>query len=361
MKADDSGGWVVELDDGIFLIPGRPTGGCNVFVVKGQHKTILIDVGLPDDYHYLCSSLTQIGLCIDEIDMVLITHEHIDHVGCLPQLPKRIVVAAHERAANKFALGDQFSTMGGTFNTGAFSPHIDVHLTDGAVVDLGGLQLRVIYSPGHCSGAVCFYEARRGILFTGDTVYAGGILGGIFASGYVSDYIGSLRRLREFRLVKMYPGHGNMSHMPSTDIERAIEGAMALMSDTQSLFDAIDIKNAVKNIRHAAVDYSRRAAERRYSLRTQERVTVVAPSVETQQAIFTINVSLHGIRLNQVLSLAVGDSLTLTLSTIGDFNCQVVAHASQGTQLRILRSSPGNANLKSWLDQHAPDAHARRR
>ena len=49
MNPESLGGAVQHLEQGIYLIPGRKSGGCNVFVVKGDNKTALIDVGLPDE------------------------------------------------------------------------------------------------------------------------------------------------------------------------------------------------------------------------------------------------------------------------------------------------------------------------
>jgi len=50
----------------------------------------------------------------------------------------------------------------------------DVDLADGQVVEVAGLALRVIHTPGHAPGAVCFYAEELGRLFTGDTLFNGG-------------------------------------------------------------------------------------------------------------------------------------------------------------------------------------------
>ena len=349
MKPENTGGAVTRLDDGIFLIPGRKAGGCNVFVLKGTQKTILIDVGLPDDYDYLCAGLAQIGLTIDDIHMVILSHEHIDHIGCMSRLPSRIVVAAHERAANKFLLDDQFSIMSGAFNTRAGALHVDIHLENGTTIDIGGIKLRTIYTPGHCSGAICLYEPNRAALFTADTVFAGGILGGIFASGNISDYINSLERLNELRLASMYPGHGRMSSSPSSDIARAIKGSRLLMSDTQTLFDSIDIGSAFKNIKHGAVDYSRRAAERRQSKRVSGALTAVAHLPDADHLVETVNLSMEGILLDRMIPIGERDNIVLTIEGLGDVECELVDHEHGRTRLRLLKSASDPVALKDWL------------
>lgn len=354
MKPENTGGAVTRLDDEIFMIPGRKSGGCNVFVLKGARKNILIDVGLPDDFDYLCSGLKEIGLTIDDIQMVILTHEHLDHAGCVPLLPANIVVAAHERAASKFILQDQFSMMSGAFNTRAAASHVDIHLGDGALIDIGGIKLRTVYTPGHCSGAICLYEPNRGALFTADTVFAGGILGGIFASGNIGDYINSLERLRELRLVSLYPGHGRMSSTPGSDIDRAVAGSRLLMNDTQALFDAIDIGSAFKSIKTAAVDYSRRAAERRRSVRVMEQIAAVAHLDTEDCPVETVNLSSHGMLIDRVIPLTRGEKLGISIEGVGKFECEVVAHESGQTRIKLVPSESDHGILTGRLAGKRP-------
>lgn len=351
MKVENTGGSVVQLEEGIFLIPGRKSGGCNIFVLKGSHKTALIDAGMPGDHEYLCAGLAEIGLAIDDVSLVILTHEHIDHVGGLRDLPKRIVVAAHTRAANKLQLDDSFSTMSGAFAAGRMSGHVDIHLEDGSLIDLGGIRLRTIYTPGHCSGAICLYEPTRGALFTSDTIFAGGILGGIFASGNISDYINSLERLREFRIVGLYPGHGRMSTKPAEDLARAINGSALLMSDTQHLFESINAKGAFDQIKRATVDYSRRAAERRQATRVLSTLQGLIRLEDADHPVGVQNISITGARLDREISVVEGNVVSMCLDFIGDLDCQVVAHLDGNTRLRFHKTSPGHGNLAAWLQQ----------
>ena len=86
---------------------------------------------------------------------------------------------------------------------------------------------------------MCYYDPDRQLLFTADTLFAGGILGGIFASGSNSDYIGSLKRLQSLRIRAFYPGHGRNSETPHEDLERGILASERLAQDTRSLFEAM--------------------------------------------------------------------------------------------------------------------------
>ena len=353
MKAEKGASSIVQLEDGIFLIPLRKSGGCNIFVLKGSRRIALIDAGLPDDHDYICSSLAEIGLTIDDVSLVILSHEHHDHVGDLPNLPKNTLIAAHSRAAIKLQLDDQFAMMSGAFRAGKTSGHVDIHLEDGSLIDLGGICLRTIYTPGHCSGAICLYEPNRGALFTGDTVFAGGTLGGIFASGNISDYISSLQRLREFRLVSMYPGHGRMSSNPAEDLNRAIGGSTLMLSDTRNLFESINTRGAFDQIMRATVDYSHRAAERRQNARIATSLRAWIHLNDGDHTVSIQSISMAGAKLDCEIGVAANEAVSVTLDAVGNLRCQVIAHVDGYTSLKFLKSSPDIENLAIWLrDKH---------
>jgi len=82
------------------------------------------------------------------------------------------------------------------------------------------------------------------LLFTGDTVLAGGMLSGILGSGNVSDYIVSLERLSAIKVDEFYPGHGKISVTPREDLANALENSHGLLEESKALFEAIDTKSA---------------------------------------------------------------------------------------------------------------------
>lgn len=139
--------------------------------------------------------------------------------------------------------------------------HVDFALHDDTVIDLGGCCLRALHTPGHVSGALCYYEPDRQRLFTADTIFAGGILGGIFASGSNSDYLWSLRRLQSLRIRAFFPGHGRNSQTPHDDIERGILASEQLASDTRSLFDSMRYGTSFDYIMRGTAAYAAKPAE----------------------------------------------------------------------------------------------------
>jgi glyoxylase-like metal-dependent hydrolase (beta-lactamase superfamily II) len=85
-------------------------------------------------------------------------------------------------------------------------------VVDGDVLDLGGVGLEVLHTPGHTPGSICLYDRVDGVLFTGDTVFAEGVGRTDFAGGDAGALRESLERLvgfcEENGVEKIYPGHG---------------------------------------------------------------------------------------------------------------------------------------------------------
>ncbi|HEY5996896.1 MAG TPA: MBL fold metallo-hydrolase [Candidatus Deferrimicrobiaceae bacterium] len=250
---------IVRLKENIWQLCGpKATGGCKVYLVRGTKKNLLIDAGLPTDGAAIAEQLASVGLSPGDINMIVLTHEHCDHVGGVPAFSQKTIVATHTMAANKIGLQDEFVLMSKAFGLTVEDFHIDIHLHHGTLIDVGGCVLQVLHTPGHCSGAVCLYEPDQQILFTGDTIFANGTLGGIFPSGNISDYIGTLQQLSRLRVREIFPGHGRVSTDPPHDFERAIKGSISLMQDTRLLFNALDSRSEFSHIMKSIADYSRR-------------------------------------------------------------------------------------------------------
>lgn len=248
---------IVEIREDIFQLGGAKGGGCKVYLLRGRKKNLLIDAGLPSDEPLLARQLGEIGLSFDDIHVVLLTHEHMDHIGGVPSFPTSTVVCAHSLASNKIGLQDEFVLMNRVFGYSVDDFHITVRLHHGTVVDIGDLALQTLHTPGHCSGAICFYEPKHQLLFTGDTIFAGGTLGGIFPSGNISDYIGTLHQLSGLKVREILPGHGVISKNPASDFERALSGSINLMGETRSLFGALDARAEFRQIMKSVSVYSR--------------------------------------------------------------------------------------------------------
>jgi glyoxylase-like metal-dependent hydrolase (beta-lactamase superfamily II) len=85
-----------------------------------------------------------------------------------------------------------------------------VLVADGTVLKAGGLSITVIHTPGHTQGGVCLYLGKEGVLFTGDTLFAGSVGRTDLPGGSHEALIKSIREkiLPLGDDVRVLPGHG---------------------------------------------------------------------------------------------------------------------------------------------------------
>lgn len=245
-----------EIAPGIHQFRSR-TRGCNVYLIVGQDRLVLIDTGFDKSFPDLAAGLEQLGYGTGDIDLVLLTHEHFDHVAACSHFARPSLLAAHRLAANRIVLDDDFATVRTVSGEQPGPFRVDLWLEAGNIVDVPPFRLEVIHTPGHTSGCVCFYDHHSKALFCGDTVMAGGVMGGIFGSGNIGDYINSLERLSYLRVGTILPGHGRASETGEHDIERALERSVALLGDTRRLFGALGASTGWRKILSSVRDLNR--------------------------------------------------------------------------------------------------------
>jgi hydroxyacylglutathione hydrolase len=136
---------------------------------------------------------------------VLATHGHFDHVGsaaefCGDDIPCYI----HEE--DRPALFDPV-TWGSSFPVPANPPSVVRTFVDGDALELAGLSLRVMHTPGHTPGSACF--RAEDLLFSGDLVFRGAIGRYDFPNSSARDMFASLKRFLDLPdELDVYPGHG---------------------------------------------------------------------------------------------------------------------------------------------------------
>ena len=128
--------------------------------------------------------------------------------------------------------GDYYVTMYKGNDLNEIPMRVHLWLENMTRIDLGNYSLRIFHTPGHTSGCISIVETTQGLLFSADSVFAGGTLSYIAESGSIGDYIDSLTRLRCFGLQALYPGHGRISTTPIEDIDAAIANAQNLLENS---------------------------------------------------------------------------------------------------------------------------------
>jgi len=228
-----------EIRPGLWQL--RSSGrSSNAYLIKGKTRTVLVDTGLPSSAVSLKAAIAATGCQDAAPDLVVLTHEHADHIGGAGLLSPSQPVAAHPLAANKMALGDEFSTLDRLMGEPAEPPVVDLPLVEGSVIEADPWRFEVLHTPGHTSGCISLFDPGRrpgvATLLCGDTVMAGGAMGGVFGSGSLADMIYSLGRLRSLDPSLLLSGHGRVSYDGKADLARALARCHALLADTRALF-----------------------------------------------------------------------------------------------------------------------------
>ena len=116
---------IVELRPNLYQIPAvRP--GSHVYLIKGRWKNVLVDSGMAAGFPVVKACLAEVGLRPQDIHLIILTHEHFDHIGATAVSFDTAVVAAHRFAANKIQLQDEFVMMNKYFDLPARPLHADV-------------------------------------------------------------------------------------------------------------------------------------------------------------------------------------------------------------------------------------------
>lgn len=176
---EDNAIWVEKLELGPF--------GTNAYIVGCQktRDTVLVDA--PAEANLIIDRLKN-----SSPKYILLTHNHLDHIGALAQLRVELKVPLAAHAADTANLA---------------SPP-EILLNDGDVIRVGELGFTVLHTPGHTPGSLCFRVGRY--LISGDTIFPRGP----GKTGSPQDFRRIIKSISEKILVlpddtQIYPGHGD--------------------------------------------------------------------------------------------------------------------------------------------------------
>ncbi len=181
---------IQEVVEGVWWIAGQDSflPDSHVYVIgkPGSEDFSLVDCGLMEKGPYKVDQLDKVGISPNHVKRIIMTHTHLDHIGCVAEIRDAIPHAEvwiHKNEALPLEQGDTTIVWGNKMfesmlkaqfpiREDAFNITVNRKLEDGDLLSLGGLDFKVVHLPGHSCGCIGLFNEDHRLLISGDTIYA---------------------------------------------------------------------------------------------------------------------------------------------------------------------------------------------
>ena len=202
-----------------------PIMGSNAYLIKGKEGWILVDAGQKGGTARVKKALTDLSEEITDIDLIIVTHLHYDHVGSLSQIKKEssAEVLVHETEAGLLKSGScgfpkgtmifskALSGLANRFMDGSFEPvEPEIVIDESFDLEEFGLEGEVVHTPGHTEGSLSVI-LDDGNCIVGDTLF--NVLPRSVYPPFANNegtLVESWKKIREYGCKRYYPGHGRV-------------------------------------------------------------------------------------------------------------------------------------------------------
>jgi glyoxylase-like metal-dependent hydrolase (beta-lactamase superfamily II) len=217
----------MKLTDNLhaFLWQSMTTNNCNAYLIDGPSR-VLIDPGHRAQFEHVQQGLEQLELSVNDIDLVICTHAHPDHLEA---------VALFKDTPTLFTLHEtewQWAVTIGKQMSAAYGIDIDDFRPDfflkAGTLSLDGLELDIIHTPGHSPGSVTLYWPLQKALFTGDLIFKEGLGRTDLPGGDGSKLKESINGLTDLDVEWLLSGHG--------DVISGVEKVKKNFADVESFY-----------------------------------------------------------------------------------------------------------------------------
>lgn len=202
-------------------VVGMVQTNCYIVINDETKECFIIDPGASGKQ--LAEKMRQDNL---EPVAVLLTHGHFDHAGAAKNLKDEFDISVYAHEAEADTLKDPQKNVSWMVNCKE-SYEADILLKDEEVITLAGFEIKVLHTPGHTEGGCCYYIADEGVIFTGDTLFAGSVGRTDFPGGSMSQIVHSIQEklltLNEAGNLEtdimVYPGHNDPTTIETERME----------------------------------------------------------------------------------------------------------------------------------------------
>lgn len=210
-----------EIDSSTHIISEyRHWEESHCYLLSGTERSLLIDTGLG-----ICNIYDEVVRLTDRPVAAVATHIHWDHIGGHRYFPDFYAHGAEldwlnggfplplqvvrDMVVDRCDLPEGFDVSGYTMFQGTPTRI----LQDGDAIGLGGRTVTALHTPGHSPGHLCFWEAERGYLFTGDLVYKDTLFA-YYPSTDPAAYLASLEKIALLPAKQVFPAHHSLDIKP---------------------------------------------------------------------------------------------------------------------------------------------------
>ena len=213
----------MQICDNLHAFMWRSAGSnnCNTYFIDGPSR-ILIDPGHQHLVDHVEKHLGELNLGLGDMDLVVCTHAHPDHMEAVPSLRGPATrVALHQDEWRWVKSLEPY--LGAALGVRLESLQPDFLLAAGHL-NVRGTELKIVHTPGHSPGSISIYWPRQRALFSGDLIFKAGLGRTDLPGGDPEQLKASITRLGTLDIEYLLPGHGD-----------TIAGAQAVSAN----FDAV--------------------------------------------------------------------------------------------------------------------------
>jgi len=183
---------------------------CYLYRDAESSRGVIIDPG--DEAEKIFEAVEKTGL---KPEAILLTHGHIDHIAAVEDVKKKYDIPIYVGQGEEALLADPRANASSLLDEPVIVPEPEFIIGDEEEISPAGLKLRVLATPGHTPGGVCYLDETEGLLFCGDTLFQLSIGRTDLPGGSYEQLMDSIRN----KIMKLpdgivcLPGHG-----PSTTV-----------------------------------------------------------------------------------------------------------------------------------------------
>lgn len=171
-----------------YKVVGPVETNCYLLINTETKQAVVIDPGHSGEF--LAQRIKELGV---NVDTVLLTHGHFDHIGGIDAMREIMEIHVIAGENEKGLLADPEANCSHWTSDDGFSVKVDQFVRDGEILNIAGFNIKCIETPGHTAGGMCFYIESEKLLFAGDTLFYHSFGRTDLPTGSLSDLIKSIK------------------------------------------------------------------------------------------------------------------------------------------------------------------------